>query len=269
MDTYANFNLSRSSRVKITSSIVLRMIDCYTGKAPTTSGLSVTIEGLLQRPIAKGNEYFVFTNLQHGKYRIIVRSNHYLFVEKEVIVDEEERIFNIMLFPNKAYPLQENATMILFRLRNALDEPLCCKKVVLTVTDPKCAVAKVAEEQLESGKDVIKVAKLSEIFIGDQFLLVDRENEKSEYCEITENLEGYANYRLSRSITQSFSRGSLLLPVSITYTDENGETILLVRSSAKNSFQAILTVELGENHFTKELVICNGEKKNLGVVKVS
>lgn len=268
MDTRSNFNFSRVSQVKITSSLILRMIDSFTGKAPAVSRLSVSLAGSLARPIVKGNEYFIFTNLPKGKYRIIVRSNHYFQIEKEVVIDEEERVFNIFLYPNKAYPWQENATMIFFQLRNHLDEPLELKKVKLVITDPKCAVGKVAQEKIQSGIDVIKVAKLSQIFIGDYFLIVDCLQNKSEYCQIAEEWQEPASYKLSSPISQPLSRGALLLPVVSTFSGRNGETILLVRQYAQKRYQAKLEIEHDAKTFTKELLLQNGEKKYLGVIKI-
>lgn len=270
MDNQTFFQFSRHSKVRIIASLIIHVIDSYTGGPPIHSGLSITIDGVFKQPIVKPDGYYIFTNLPAGMYRIIIRSSNYLPLEKVFVVNHSEQIHNIILYPSKFYSLQSNAAAtVRFCLRNNRNEPICNKKVYLTVLNPRCAIAKLAIDHLKLGEDIVTVSKLSEVFIGDTLLLIDRSNKKSEYCEIAEQFADLVTYRLRNRVSQDYYRSSLFLPVICSYTDEKGEVLLLIRHFPEKQLNMKLEIELDGQPFEQEFVLDINERKNLGVIKVS
>ncbi len=116
-----NNSLFNKQEIKTQVSIVLNIIDDFSGGKPQGN-----IRLILQdenfnivnvNAIKNLSGFYVFTDLEPGKYNVIVLSENYLDAQNEVITMEDKQQKNINsvdihLKPNSRYPFLNNTTLI-------------------------------------------------------------------------------------------------------------------------------------------------------------
>lgn len=252
------------SQIRIKASLIIQLIDSYTGQAPI-GGVNVMIDGLPTQPIKKQDGIFIFTNLPHGSYETIIRSSHYVLEKRKLECSDNRRPNLISLIPNRSYPKQEEITSLYVSVENDRNEKIQSVEIVATTISPKCEVAKVAID-VERGSTIVVLSKLRRIFVGDSFLLVEKNGTHSELCTIIDHCVDEMKYTIEEKLNFDYSRGAMLYPVTKSVTDENGEACLYFRDYPVNEFEVEVEVRTNDQRLKKETVLVKGSKTSLGVI---
>lgn len=262
------FNVSRHSKVVMQTTLVIQLIDSFTGQPPLAEGLSVTIEGVIRQPVKKRGGFFVFTNLPYGCYEVTIQSGYYYQTSQVIETKEETTLtpFIISLFPRPSHRYASEATLLSVAVECADHRAVPNGSVTATIVTAECSIAKLAQAKVDAGEQQLQLAKASEIYIGDRFLFVDKQTKKAEYCSIVGHAQCMSTYQLKEKLTMSFTRGSMLLPTVTTMIDERGHATLLFRKYLTTTYEIELKIEVADKVIERTLTMTEGENKSLGKI---
>lgn len=120
--------------------------------------------------------------------------------------------------------------------------------------------ARLAQDHAGRGENELMLGSVTgKIGIGDRFLIRGR-NAKAdeELCCVAAVLEHQRKVRLVEPISGSYSRGSLLLPVVKSRSDEQGEAVLAFANCRAKQFDLRLDITYGDLSLLKEVNLAEG-----------
>ncbi len=260
--------LMRTVRINTKYSLLVQLHDTYTGTAPVGTNISVMLEGINRKPLAKPEGYFVFTDLPEGTYALKVKSKFYL--EENSIVtlresDSEYHALNLSLKPAFSYPYFSGATCCLASLRTTAATHADVR-VRATVLDEGCAIARLAQDVLAAGNKEVVLNKHGIIAVGDLFRIQAKEAGTAGYCRIAAINYQKNTFILASPLEHDYKRGDYFLPVMETRSDDRGEVSLYFRRYREKSFKVSLEIFIDDHVIAREVKMEEGKAYNLGVV---
>lgn len=245
-------------------SFVLCPIDDYTGEYVQSKDILLYFPYPAKNPVYKPNGTIVFCKLPEGEYKIGLLSQKYL--NEDILVQHlsskgRYSIIYTSLKPGQAYPFQIGATLARLSVTDRSGRPLCGVTIRCGISSTEFSRAKVAKVAIKSGDAGFFVSSVTgKISVGDCYLIINGD-EQIEECIIAEHLEGSRYLKTMAPFQKDHSRGSALMPIIKTRTDEKGEAVIYFRSSPAKKFDAKLSIIKDQVSITKE--ICVEESKTL------
>ncbi|WP_343834740.1 hypothetical protein [Bacillus horti] len=256
-------------------SIVVQLIDAYTGGTPVGNDAVIYLEGSRQRPIQKDQGTYVFTDLPTGTYNITIQSEYYMPARKEVIVEQHSEnknaysVTHIVLFPTPAYPVHQGATILRAMLRDSNGAPLSGVLVRAMMRSREASIARLSRDATKASDQLFISQVQGVIAVGDQYTLQSsiQESEVTQgECQIAQIMEAQKKIKLVNPLTKAMEKGTYLLPIVQAYSDSRGELLVIFRSTRLREFEATLRISYLDQSIGKEVRILTGDVHQLGAI---
>ncbi len=101
-------------QISVHVSLILFLIDDYTGKRISSSAVQIRVEGA-EKPIYKKEGYYIFTNLQKKEVMVSIQAPEYQTVKRLIDLQElegGEPLVKIRLQPGRCYSLLNEMTVL-------------------------------------------------------------------------------------------------------------------------------------------------------------
>jgi hypothetical protein len=240
-------------------SLAVCLLDSFTLDSPLGIGTLVLLEDTLHKPIVKANGYYIFTDLQERAYRLHIKSQHYFSEYVDIQVGAKDQLVYVSLLPRPSYPFQDKDTLLRVGIKGEDERPYPNVSVSAAVVTEEGARARLAQDEAAAGADELTLGSVTgKLGVGDRFLLRSRNGKDEELCRIDAVMEYQRKVKLERPLTGAFTRGSLLLPVVHTRSDERGEAVLAFANCRAKQFNVKLELTHGEHRLLKEVNLTEG-----------
>jgi len=151
---------------------------------------------------------------------------------------------------------------------------LCTKngepaKASLTATlcSYNCARGQLGRQGAQAKNSELSLVEVTGRFApGDLLLIRPREENSGEICEVTTMGVGDGVYTLKQPLLSDHDRGELLMPLTITRSDERGEAVISIRNLRQKECQVQVEISSGEHSKTVEIEVKTGLTHHLGKV---
>ncbi|GED57376.1 hypothetical protein ABER61_09700 [Brevibacillus formosus] len=258
-------------RIRSVFSYAVRLVDMYTRGAPFRSSLSVRLANHPQVPIAKGDGWYIFTDLPDGIYSLNISSREYMdrFVTFSVITGStsySERI--IYLHPSPAYPFRSGDSLVRGRACVADGSPAGGACVQAVISYERDAPVKLAEDADKEATELIVASKKGQVDLADAFLL-ETPTCKGTIIRFASPPKGRV-YPLAEPLSFAYPRGTVLLPLLETNCDDRGEFVVaLPLFLEKTHARMKIEVRREEAAGFAELSIQAGTTQSIGIIQMN
>lgn len=244
-------------------SLVLWLIDQYTGLGCNEKDVTVYLNGKIEAFQRKAGGYLVFTDLPEEVYRVRVEVAHYFAQELDVNLSEivaQGRIVYLSLVPAPDYSFNTTATLL--RASVSRGKPV---NVTATLMSDDCARAKLGRQGAVVGsREVFLVDVAMFSAPGDSFIIRPAGSDNGEPCEIDEPGKGEDNYTLRYPLQEDHERGELLMPVMKTCADDRGEIVVAFRNFRQRECRVCLEIQTDDTIKRQEITVPLGKTTLLG-----
>ena len=204
--------------IRIRVDIVVRVLDGFTGKPP--AALRWQLDGFPCRPIAKGEGYYVLTNLPDGPHELIIRGSHYAEEKLSVTTGEENgpQELLVTMKPGAGYPFGGAVTWLTLAVQGKKKAPVPGARVWIAPKTP-LAELRVAQDVIQAGETGGRLffpASAKALALPREFLLLD--GEKTEVCR----LEEWEEPRFAAPLKADHKRSCCLYPAQVYTAGEDG-----------------------------------------------
>jgi hypothetical protein len=250
----------RISMSKTRVSLAVCLLDSFTLGSPLGIQTKVSLEETIPKPIVKAHGYYIFTDIQEGVYRLRVHTQYYFDEYVDITVGPKEQLVYVSLTPRPSYPFQDRDTLLRAGIRNSQGFPCSGASLMATVLSEEASRARLAQDQAGRGEDELALGSVTgKIGVGDRFLIRSRHAKASEeLCRIAAVLEHQRRVKLEKPLSGSYNRGSLLLPVVQSRTDQQGEAVLAFANCRAKQFVVKLDITHGDLSLSKEVNLAEG-----------
>ncbi|MCU6791667.1 hypothetical protein OB236_05935 [Paenibacillus sp. WQ 127069] len=251
---------TRISMMKTRVSLAVCLLDSFTLGPPLGSNTKIALEEMLAKPVVKAQGYYIFTDLQEGMYRLRVLVQHYFEEYVDIRVGPKDQLVHVSLTPRPSYPFHDKATLLRVNVKNAGGAPCSGASLLAVPLTEEVSRARLAQDHAGRGENELMLGSVTgKIGIGDRFLIRGR-NAKAdeELCCVAAVLEHQRKVRLVEPLNGSYSRGSLLLPVVKSRSDEQGEAVLAFANCRAKQFDLRLDITYGDLSLLKEVNLAEG-----------
>lgn len=270
-ETQSNGVIQLKMRLNAKVSLAVQLVDDYFINDLPEGEVKVYLKQIPSYPIKNLSGYYVFTDLPDGVYTVCVVSENYFYTERDVELNSlnpYEPLIRIILKPNIRYPFPASATLVRAIVRDRDENPVPGARVRSTLkTGFAARVSLKGAWEGEQSMDLVDIARM--IHAGDTFLIIDEDETKREYCTVSQTPEGVTGVRsmsLVKPLEFSHGKGTQLMPVVETFTDEAGETAVYFRNTLSKKFEVLLEVLYGESRLERDVQITEGKSGSLGVI---
>ncbi len=249
-------------------SMVLWLIDQY-----TSLGCNEDITVYLnERPASfqrKAGGYLVFSDLEEDQFRVSIESPCYFTEQLEISLNNlnrSEPVVYVPLKPAPQYRFNPGATLIRASLCDNNGEPVSCS-LIATLSSNDCARARLGRQGAKAGASEISLVDTTgRMAPGDLLLIRPQEAKSGEVCEITTMGVGEGVYSLKQPLLTDHSRGELLMPVTITRSDERGESVIGLRNPRQKTSRIQIEFSFGDRNHIVEVDAATGLTHHLGKI---
>ncbi|NOU93656.1 hypothetical protein GC093_10540 [Paenibacillus sp. LMG 31456] len=251
----------RVAKLSTKVSLVVCLLDSYTSSSPLGLNASILLEGTLSKPIITSKGTFIFNDLQAGGYRLRVNVPYYFEECRDIEVGLENTLVHVTLSPRPSYPFREKDTLLRASVSNEHGQPYSKAILLAVMQSENGARARLAQDKAGQGTDQLTIGSVTgKISVGDRYLIRSRNSSEvgEELCLVEEVLEYQRRLRLERPLIGSYARGSLLLPVVKTQSDERGEVVVAFANCRANRFDIKLDVAHSGRSLSKEVNLTEG-----------
>lgn len=247
--------------------LVVSVIDDHTGKMVSGSNIRVAAEGI--KAYRKDDGYYVFINLSGSSHEITVESDIYLTETLHVDmkdIDSRNPVVYVRLKPNALHPAAPGTTWIKGRLSRGgnLLKGASIGIEYLSGVDR----IKISEDGVEAGSKSLKLYTPGDmVLFGKQFLINDTDEEgksKNETCRITG--ADSDKFLLEKELQFAHKRGTSLIPVENTFSDEKGNFVILLKPFKSETVDVSLSFEYEGKRIKKKVTVKTGESLNMGEI---
>lgn len=254
--------------------VAIQLIDSYTGVAPIGKQIKVWIENIPQKPVQKADGMYIFRDLPTGSYKVFVEADHYMSACTEVEVKDRLEgqdhypFVSVFLIPSSSYPVPQGATILRTAFLDTSGLPVSGVKVQAIPCSTDSFRAKIAQANVSKGSQVLSLTQITgRISKGDQFILINPQEEGSEFCQISEILN-LKTVKLESPLQHEYVRGATIVPVVQGSSDHKGELILLFRFCKARSYNVKLEISYLQYKLVKEVRIAVGNVHQLGTIQI-
>jgi hypothetical protein len=250
----------RISMSKTRVSLAVCLLDSFTSAPPLGFHKKVFLEEALSKPIVKEQGIYIFTDVKEGVYNLRVQAEFYFDEAVEVTIGPKDELVYVSLTPRPMYPFHDKDTLVRANIEYGQGQPCSGASLIASVMSEEASRARLAQDQAGSGDDELILGSVTgKIGVGDQFLIRSRNaTETEEHCCVAEVLEYQRRVKLKKPLSGSFSRGSLLLPVVHSRSDERGEVVIAFANCRAKQFLVKLDVRHGSLSLLKEVNLTEG-----------
>lgn len=230
--------MAREDRVRFHASLVVLVIDDFTGRPVVGSNVKVSIREQ-KPPVVKGDGYYVFVNLTETSVTLLCESGIYEQRTEQVDLagGMENEVLIIRLLPNAQYPIPSNTTCISGRTQPG-------RRLLFWNSDGKgykllydytCQ-----EKENEHLIDIFNPDNKE--MEGKVFFICGQDERKKEYFTIVGKTDQH--YRMDRPLSRDYKKvGTVIMPVYEIYADERGEFFLPVAGNYDQKTELICQAE--------------------------
>ncbi|SFM01918.1 hypothetical protein SAMN03159341_11437 [Paenibacillus sp. 1_12] len=251
---------TRISIMKTRVSLAVCLLDSFTLGPPLGSYTKIALEEAISKPVVKAQGFYIFTDLPEGMYRLRVLAQHYFEEYIDIRVGPKDQLIHVSLTPRPSYPFHDKATLLRVNVKNTEGVPCSGASLLAVPLTEDVSRARLAQDQAEPGENELMLGSVTgKIGIGDRFLIRGR-NAKAdeELCCIAAVLEHQRKVRLVQPLSGSYNRGSLLLPVVQSRSDEQGEAVMAFANCRAKQFDVRLDITCGALSLLKEVNLAEG-----------
>jgi len=244
-----------NKRRTIHASLVILVIDDFTGKPVRHSNVRVSIPGQ-KPPVVKEDGYRVFLNLTESCFTLVCESGIYKRREERVNLSgwKEEEVMVLRLFPNAGYPAPSGAVRISGRTQPGRQLIFwnSGENGYRLLWDYEC-----------SHKEKIAIYNYDKrMLVGKKFFICGKEEMQKEYFKIVDAMDEC--YRMQKALTGDYKRvTSRIVPVYEICADADGAFFFLVSGDCGGELELACHAEGDEEE--KKFLLMAG-KTNVIVV---
>lgn len=198
--------------IRISASVVLRVLDGFTGQSPAPSAIRFTLDGEVCRPISKTNGYYVLTNLSDGEHELVLRGANYADERLLVNVDGQYRELMVTMKPGCRYPFGRAVTWLTLQCEPGQQIWMAAKNAM--------AELRIAQDAIKAGEDTGRLffpASVQTMALPRDLLVVD--GARTEICRLEELDEPL----FAQPMAFDHKRSVCLYPVQSYTANEAGE----------------------------------------------
>ena len=260
----------RSLSFKTIVSFVVCVIDDFNGERVRNGNLLITLAESRKRPIRKKEGVFVFVDLERMTYNLRIESDRYFAQNIQVDPDQLDRldpVIYVRLKPLPSYPFSNAATLLRGRLVDRAERILPEAAVRAVVKTRECAKGRILQENVPKGSRVLSFARLNgKISEGENLITEEKDAKQTEICKISRLYEDNS-FGLCEPLKFDHGRGTFLLPVTETVSDERGETVVYFFNMRVPCIEVELQISHDGRSDTRKYEVEAGSTYNFGTQK--
>ena len=212
--------MAKESIKAVHASLVILVIDDFTGKPVRGSNIRVSIEG--QRPpVVKEDGYHIFLNLTETCFTLVCESSIYKRRSEQIDLSGwgEKEVMVIRLLPDSGYPASSSIIRVSGRTQAG--------RRLLFWNGGESGYRLQRDYECSHGEKIAIYNPDNKMLTGKKFFICGKDDKKRQYFKIVEIADGYC--RMDRALPEDYKRiGSRIIPVCEIYADENGAFFLPV-----------------------------------------
>ena len=225
------------SRIQRRVSAAVLALDDFTGRPITAADLQVTAAELTERPVRKGDGYFLFLDSPVPVLHITARAWAYHPAEAEVELSALPRlrpVVKLRLTPNRNYSIPTQTTCLEGSARPGTAVQVFCRNN----PRPLRLLYDYAADGAEGGRLLQLYDPDAADPEGRQFALLRKGEDQPEYFTVLDSPEGVeGGCLLAAPLARDCRKaGATVLPVSTATADESGRYFLPLRNLAVKSY---------------------------------
>jgi hypothetical protein len=207
--------------IKAKASLVILVIDDYTGKVIADGSIQVSIANAA-KPVRKSEGYYVFINLEQSKAELTITSERY--TEENISIDldaitKTEPIVKVRVKPSRNYSLLSGTTFI-----TGYAEPLCEIRVICDNMQKYFRL--LYDYDPKENNEIISIFNPENTDMDGKLLMIkgkDDDSSETFYIKSTKDRENNL-YQMDKVLENSYKKiGSKIYPVFVTKADTEGE----------------------------------------------
>ena len=226
------------ARVRRRVSAAVLVLDDFTGRPITTADLQVTAAESLERPVRKGDGYFLFLDSSAPKLHITARAWAYhpasLEVELSALAPLRP-VVKLRLTPNRNYSIPTQTTCLEGSAPRGTDIQVFCEN------DPR--PLRLLYDYATGGPEGGRLLQLYDPTASDlegrRFALLRKGEERAERFQVLDRLEeAEGGCLLAAPLERDCKKaGATVLPVAAATADESGRYFLPLRNLAVKTYR--------------------------------
>ncbi len=246
-------------QIRVQVSLVISLIDDYTGRRITSSAVQIRVEGA-EKPIYKKEGYYIFTNLPQKEVTLSVQTPEYQTIKKQISLQElkgREPLVKIRLQPGKCYSLLNGMTILTGKA-----EPFSILHAASIQSSYFYRL--LYDYKKEKQISIFNAAKID--LEAKNFLIWQRNSEEHEFFSIwTAKDASFELFEIEESLEQEYKKtATKIFPVFTAQADEKGsffvamgnlegeEAKIIVEvldEQKKEKREIIKTVQIGKENY--------------------
>lgn len=250
-------------------SIVLHVVDWYSGKAAKGSELRILVDGMKVNYVYKEEGFFVLTDIAEGKRNLQIEAVQFLTHQCQVEVDNRAvkvPILEVELKPSRMYPFGNMPTTVMGKIHGIADKKNQNASVYLYL---QADGVKIAEDDVIPGRRDLKLYMTKDRSqIRGKYIIKNKDIGCREYCDVVDGPDDQGLYTLASPVTNKHTRGTVLYPVVPLTLQEDGSFFEVLKGVGEGEMEMFLRIEKGQNQ-GEEKVFCikSGTRNELGVIQ--
>lgn len=234
--------MTRTGSLSVTRcSLVVRVIDAWTGRPVSGSGVRASLDGIGSKPIRTSDGSFAFLNVDQKTCELIISSATYL--EERLPLDlsllpASAPVVVVSLQPSRLYPPPPASAGVEVAVRDLFGRPLTGVAVAALVDAEDAVRGRLADEQAAGSITLRYVPGAVRLQEGDVVALREREGGAAEWCRIRTVDAAECRLKLAAPLERSWKRGARLLPAALARGDGGGTIVVPFRGSLPSACEA-------------------------------
>jgi hypothetical protein len=226
--------VSRAERTFITHcSLVVTPVDIWTGATPNGSSIRISLAETDRKPIRTSDGSYAFLDYSGHTCTLVITSSTYLEYRSEIQFIEGRElplIRLVSLLPNTVYSPPAAGTGFIFKVCDESGLPIAGAQASAYIIDEGAVKGRLAEERTAGDGNCIRISPGNgRLLPGDSFVLRERDGSATDWGRVTDLQGDPSVLMLEGSLSQSWNRGSRLMPAVKTISDQNGMVVIPFR----------------------------------------
>lgn len=229
-------------QISVHVSLILFLIDDYTGRRISSSAVQIRVEGA-EKPIYKKEGYYIFTNLQKKEVMVSIQAPEYQTVKKLINLQElegEEPLVKIRLQPGKCYSLLNEMTVL-----TGKTEPFSILRAASVQSSYFYRLLYDYKKEKENQIHIFNSAKAD--LEAKSFLIWQRNAGEYEFFDMGKAQEEGGEVFEVGALKKEYKKAATkIFPVFLGQADEEGSFFLAMGNLEGEEAEIILEVVIGK-----------------------
>lgn len=207
-------------------SIIFKITDRFKKRALLAPEVTIRADGQRLKPLYKPGGYFIYTDLPPGEALFEISSAVFQTEKVAAVIPAAEDGYvmsHLMMSPSRQYHFEGRVTMISGRLLRE-SEPLATVAFHIVVGSGG-EMMKIAEDGAGAGNDRIRLfvsVPERQLSIPGKYMIKEKDEEKQEFCLITQCADKDGRYLLEKGMAFSHPRATPLVEAVECVTSVDG-----------------------------------------------